>query len=668
MSVRKPRLLGADLQPVAELSPSVLTATLNLEPLSSVQMTLPPEEPPLAARDMLEVFGPDGSLGIFRVCAVSETPTRGQDVTLEHGLCLLQDDVLEPQTDAEGNREDIKLQGNVGDMIGALLARQSNPAWQLGDNEASERHEITLQTGSLLSALSQVLALDDSVYLTFDQGARPWVMHLKKRETVPSCECRLTRNMETLRVDTSTTDLCTRLLCPRLPGGKLDAPTQERWGTVTHFMTFGDNVTDAEALRVAETYLKNHQNPRVSIQVGARLLARETGESMDDLRLARLCRVALPDIGAVYEERIISVTYGDLVRQPDKVTLTLASRLHDATAITVELQNATGENSGRGGGGGGGGGKSLKDELDEMQGILRNAEILIDKLNAEIQLRAYEYELTDTRERLSFAGISLEGTPATVTLLAYQKNVDLLKDDVGTTKETLTQAMIRLDGAISRIDIQANDIAALGQRITAQADEISAQAKEIDLQAETIRLKADKTYVDKLVADEINAMRGEVENMWSDQLITNSVSADYVAAGTVDADSFLGGTGYFSSLSISGEKVATQSWVQEQGYLKSVPDTYATQEWTKLNFVTLERLAASGYATQSWVNNQGFLKSVPDSYATKAWVNYQGFITSLPSHRHSITIPTTKISVNPGTSNSWTVGNGGTFYTSYTGN
>lgn len=661
MRVRKPRLLSADLQPMAELSPSVLTATLNLEPLSSVQMTLPPGETPLAVRDLAEVFGPDGSLGIFRVCAVSETPARGQDVTLEHGLCLLQDDVLEPQTDAEGNREDIKLQGNVGDMIGALLKRQDAETWRLGDNESSEHHEITLQTGSLLFALSQVLSLDDSVYLAFDQSARPWTMHVKKRETMPSCECRLTRNMETLRVDTSTTDLCTRLICPRLPGGKLDAPTQARWGIVTHFMTFGDNVTDAEARRVAEAYLKNHQKPRVSIQVGARLLAEETGEEMDALRLARLCRVALPDLGAVYEERIISITYGDLVRQPDKVTLTLATRLHDATAITVELQNATGETTGRGGGGGGGG-KSLKDELEEMQGILRNAEILIDKLNAEIQLRAYEYELTDTRERLSFAGISLEGTPATVTLLAYQKNVDLLKDDLGATNETLTQALIRLDGAESRIDIQANDIAAQGQRITAQANEISAQAREIDLQAETIRLKADKTYVDKLVADEINAMKGDVGWLKGKTITANSIAANNLNVNGVPVtpDKYVTAVAMNTVL----EDYATQSWVENKGYLTSVPSGYATEEWTKLNFVTLERLAASGYATQSWVNNQGFLKNVPSGYATQSWVNNKGFLTSLPSHRHNVTIKAKQITITPGTNTTFSLADYGTYQTS----
>lgn len=45
---------------------------------------------------------------------------------------------------------------------------------------------------------------------------------------------------------------------------------------------------------------------------------------------------------------------------------------------------------------------------------------------------------------------------------------------------------------------------------------------------------------------------------------------------------------------------ATQSWVEEKGYLTSA--------------------SLNGYATQNWVNQQGFLKSVPSSYATQSWV------------------------------------------------
>ena len=103
--------------------------------------------------------------------------------------------------------------------------------------------------------------------------------------------------------------------------------------------------------------------------------------------------------------------------------------------------------------------------------------------------------------------------------------------------------------------------------------------------------------------------------------------------------------------------MATKTWVGEQGYLTSVPDTYATKEYandTSANALSqaqswvgtqgfLTQADLSGYATETWVGQQGFLKDVPAGYATetyannasanalsesKSWVNQQHFATS----------------------------------------
>lgn len=117
--------------------------------------------------------------------------------------------------------------------------------------------------------------------------------------------------------------------------------------------------------------------------------------------------------------------------------------------------------------------------------------------------------------------------------------------------------------------------------------------------------------------------------------------------------------------------IATQAWVEQKGYLTSVPDTYATKEYANdtsanalsqaqswvgsQNFLTqadLSSYATKTYVTEasanalseaeSWVVEQGFLKSVPAGYATesyannasanalaesKSWVNQQHFLT-----------------------------------------
>ena len=54
---------------------------------------------------------------------------------------------------------------------------------------------------------------------------------------------------------------------------------------------------------------------------------------------------------------------------------------------------------------------------------------------------------------------------------------------------------------------------------------------------------------------------------------------------------------------------ATQSWVQEQGYLTSIPDNYITDEE---------------------LNDKGYLTQVPDEYITETELNEKGYLTQIP--------------------------------------
>lgn len=124
-------------------------------------------------------------------------------------------------------------------------------------------------------------------------------------------------------------------------------------------------------------------------------------------------------------------------------------------------------------------------------------------------------------------------------------------------------------------------------------------------------------------------------------------------------------------ISIDDSVVATKTWVGNQGYLTSVPSTYATDTEVANAIAS----ATNGMATQSWVTSQGYLTSVPSQYitetelsseladyalassipdvsnlatkselqtvsaaipdtsdmATKTWVGNQGYLTTIPS-------------------------------------
>ena len=78
--------------------------------------------------------------------------------------------------------------------------------------------------------------------------------------------------------------------------------------------------------------------------------------------------------------------------------------------------------------------------------------------------------------------------------------------------------------------------------------------------------------------------------------------------------------------------------MQEQGYITSAyltDNKYVTSDdvanyLTGKNYITSDTL--TDYATQAWVEDKGYLTSIPSSYATKSYVNNyvteQGFVTA----------------------------------------
>lgn len=109
-------------------------------------------------------------------------------------------------------------------------------------------------------------------------------------------------------------------------------------------------------------------------------------------------------------------------------------------------------------------------------------------------------------------------------------------------------------------------------------------------------------------------------------------SAD-ASGNTIASQTWVGDQGFLTSSDLSG--YATQSWVEGQDYLTSADlSGYATQSWVwRQNFVSENEVAAylddNGYATQTWVGQQGYLtSSALSGYATQSWVgnNYLGLL------------------------------------------
>ena len=110
------------------------------------------------------------------------------------------------------------------------------------------------------------------------------------------------------------------------------------------------------------------------------------------------------------------------------------------------------------------------------------------------------------------------------------------------------------------------------------------------------------------------------------------IPAEYVTSTELE------GYGYITADALDG--YATQEWVNERGFLTAVPAEYVTStELTQTlgDYVTADTLsgygyitssALNGYATQSWVQEQGYLTAVPAEYVTDSELTAKGYATT----------------------------------------
>ena len=78
----------------------------------------------------------------------------------------------------------------------------------------------------------------------------------------------------------------------------------------------------------------------------------------------------------------------------------------------------------------------------------------------------------------------------------------------------------------------------------------------------------------------------------------------------------LSGNGNTEPFGVNTNYFATQTWVDQQGFLKNTDLTnYATKTYAN------ETSAAALRQAESWVEQQGYLTSIPDTYATKSYTN-----------------------------------------------
>lgn len=285
---------------------------------------------------------------VWRVRSIQQAyATRTPTVQLEHAIATLKDRILF----GEVKPEDISggATCTARQAVEYILNRQSD--WTLGTFGYSVSKPYKFDGDTLFDALEKVSKSLQDAWWSYDFSTYPFVIHINPRPAGVACELRPGRNLTAISRTVDRSGMYTRFY----PIGKEDlhvpgdyiSRNENLYGAIAHVETDQSLETVAELTAWANEGLDRHAEPRVNISADGLELSRATGESLDSLKLGRLCRIPLQEFGTTIEERIVELNYPDKIRQPEVVKVTMANAREDVTRIIAD----TIKQAARGGGG-----------------------------------------------------------------------------------------------------------------------------------------------------------------------------------------------------------------------------------------------------------------------------------------------------------------------------
>lgn len=329
--MRLPRLLDASMHEVCRLNPEALSLQLSMTPLSTATMTLPQGEPDVPVGSYVELYTPTGSAGVFRVQQAEQTFATTTRLMLEHGLVTLADSLIP----ASGEN----VVSTAPHAIASVLSHQD--VWKLGVCDVPEDLLVTwsYDYSNLLQSLLDLMDKLPQYMLTFDQSATPWVVNVVALTDENASECRLSRNLRSVSMETDWSELCTRLYIP-MDGAEtvvLNADTQSAYGIVSRSYSGDSGLTGEELTKSGLQYLQQHQHPKIVVTLDAFDLSEATGEALDKFHLGRMCCVCLPTYGTTIDQRVVQIAYPDVYGEPDHVQVTLADKSETTADVLAGL-------------------------------------------------------------------------------------------------------------------------------------------------------------------------------------------------------------------------------------------------------------------------------------------------------------------------------------------
>lgn len=587
--VRLPRLLqkaldstGNSLKEVCRLHPISLSVELNLYPLSRATMVLSENDPAVKIHDFVELFSQNGSLGVFRVVNVSTTYKKQRQLQLNHALDVFADALLPGEMTISGT-----VQNALSQIVAAQTANlNGTPYWQLGTCADTNTYNIDVKYTNAMQCLTDLAKNEEDYYFTFDFSRFPWVVNFVARTDIVLSEFRLPRNVESCQITLDDTDLCTKLYLSvdtttaGTSGSTTtttheiheDTAAQAVWGIVAKTAGIKAEAVPDKAAWVQQ-YFKRHSQPTVQISITGAELNRLTGETFDEIHLGCICRVALPDYDTVFNERIVSYSYSDVLRNPMRVTVSLANKKQSAEGSFAGLSSTA---------------SSAASAASENSKKIQN-----NNTQTQTKLTAHDEHITDMGTILHEAGLEIdahgvwlyasEDGPNYALGASFKVQSDAITSEVNratTAEGTMNSRITQTSDAITEEVTRAKgEETALSSRLTITADAITTEvthrenadqtlSSQITQNANQIALKVNKGNVSTQLAIECGNVTISGGNLVVDGYVTSAGLKTTIgnidildvkglhSTGNITADKALSGTEIYLK---SGESLTSVS-------------------------------------------------------------------------------------------------------------
>jgi len=447
--------------------------------------------------------------------------------------------------------------------------------------------------------------------------------------------------------------------------------------TIASVNNGSDELADADAVALYGRILQTHvfdsvNNPSTLLENGQRFLASNGNIPVlvtikgVDLHLVN------PDIEEIYVGDVVNVVSaphaisGQLtcskieydLENPENTMYTFGTPRQTLTErYRKDVKKAEESGTSAGSSGGGGSGGAASDETDEKLERAYAEWINWDPSNPDghVSLGTLWQQLTDAKIGLkSVTGIDLDSheTYSGFNIFSrfgdierindeqyrvingHEANIQSIVDELG-SKLTLSATEYK-NGVVDKIASLELSVDANGSAINAKADKVTFDTAMFSINqtidgiesniasftSQITTINSEITKVRNLVADEINALKSNITWLNGKIIQAKSISSDSVYTGNI----------YANEIYIGNTTVATKSWVNAAGFL-----TDNGVSWGSVNngFVYLNVDGTSKYMA---MGNHGH-----SNYALTDHNHDGRYLTSLPSHSHSVVLGNGKL-------------------------